>query len=73
MAEAEVQAAEANLERRRITAPLDAVVVELSRHEGEWAQVGDPVMRLVRIDRLRVEGFLNAKDYRAVGNSRPAR
>jgi multidrug resistance efflux pump len=63
VAEAELEAAKVNLEHRRIAAPLDAVVVELSRHEGEWAQVGDPVMRLVRIDRLRVEGFLNAKDY----------
>ena len=64
VAEAELQAAEVNLQHRRITAPLDAVVVELSRHEGEWVQAGDPIMRLVRIDRLRVEGFLNAKDYR---------
>ncbi|MBU4273135.1 MAG: HlyD family efflux transporter periplasmic adaptor subunit [Planctomycetes bacterium] len=65
VSEAEVQAAAANLERYRITAPLDAVVVELSRHEGEWVQPGDPVMRLVRVDRLRVEGFLNAQDHRA--------
>ncbi len=65
VSEAELKAAEAKLERRRIAAPLDAVVVELTRHEGEWVQPGDPVMRLVRVDRLRVEGFLNARDYRA--------
>ncbi|MCD4727859.1 MAG: HlyD family efflux transporter periplasmic adaptor subunit [Pirellulales bacterium] len=64
VSEAEVQAAAANLERYRITAPLDAVVVELARHEGEWVQPGDPVMRLVRVDRLRVEGFLNAQNHR---------
>jgi len=64
VADAEVQAAAVNLARRRLTAPLDAVVVELTKHEGEWAQAGDPVMRVVRIDRLRVEGFLNGKDYR---------
>jgi multidrug efflux pump subunit AcrA (membrane-fusion protein) len=64
VADAELKAAAANLERRRIIAPLDAVIVELTKHEGEWVQAGDPVLRLVRIDRLRVEGFLNAKDYR---------
>ena len=64
VSEAELEAAEANLERRRLIAPLDAVVVELTRHEGEWVQAGDPVMRLVRVDLLRVEGFLNAKNYR---------
>ena len=64
VSEAELQAATANLDRRRLIAPLDAVVVELSRHEGEWVQPGDPVMRLVRVDLLRVEGFLNAKNHR---------
>ena len=65
VSEAELKAAEANLEHRRLLAPLDAVVVELSRHEGEWVAAGDPVMRLVRVDLLRVEGYLNAKEYRA--------
>ena len=63
VSEAELQAAEAKLKQYRLTAPLDAVVVELSRHEGEWVQPGDPVMRLVRLDRLRVEGFLNIKNH----------
>lgn len=65
VSEAELKSAEAKLEHRRLLAPLDAVVVELSRHEGEWVAAGDPVMRLVRVDLLRVEGYLNAKDYRA--------
>jgi len=65
VSEAELHANKVNLERRKLTAPLDAVVVELARHEGEWVQAGEPVMRLVRVDRLRVEGFLNAKDFRA--------
>jgi multidrug efflux pump subunit AcrA (membrane-fusion protein) len=60
---AELKAAEVNIERRRITAPLNAVVVELSRHEGEWVQPGDPVMRLVRVDLLRVEGFVRATEH----------
>ena len=65
VSEAEVKAASSNLDRRQIIAPLDAVVVELSHHVGEWVQPGDPVMRLVRVDRLRVEGFLNAQNHRA--------
>jgi multidrug efflux pump subunit AcrA (membrane-fusion protein) len=63
VSEAELAAAEAGVKRRKITAVLDAVVVELSRHEGEWVQAGDPVMRLVRVDRLRVQGYLNAKNH----------
>ena len=73
MAEAELHAAEANIERRQIVAPswfdraghpLDAVVVELTQHVGQWVQIGEPVMRLVRMDRLRVNGVLNASEYR---------
>ena len=63
VAKAELEAANVNIEHRRIIAPLDAVVVELSRHEGEWVQAGDPVMRLVPLDLLRVEGFLRAKEH----------
>jgi multidrug efflux pump subunit AcrA (membrane-fusion protein) len=65
VADAELKAAAANIERRRLVAPLDGVVVELARHRGEWVQPGDTVMRLVRVDLLRVEGFLNAKDFHA--------
>jgi multidrug efflux pump subunit AcrA (membrane-fusion protein) len=64
VSEAELQAARANVERRRLISTLDAVVIELARREGEWVQPGDTVMRVVRVDVLRVEGFLNAKNYR---------
>ncbi len=64
VAKAELAANKTNLDRRQLLAPLDAVVIELTKHEGEWAQKGEPIMRVVRMDRLRVEGFLNAKDFR---------
>lgn len=49
------------LERRTIASPLKGMVVELQRRRGEWVQPGDTVARIVRLDRLRVEGFLAAK------------
>jgi multidrug efflux pump subunit AcrA (membrane-fusion protein) len=64
VSEAELRAAKANIDRRQIVSPLDAMVVELTRREGEWVQPGDTVMRLVRIDLLRVQGFLSSKEYR---------
>lgn len=58
----EAQAAAAGLEvqRRRILSPLDGVVVKIYKRGGEWVQPGDPVVHLVRMDRLRVEGMLPA-------------
>jgi multidrug efflux pump subunit AcrA (membrane-fusion protein) len=63
VANAELEAAKADVEHRRLIAPLDAEVIELSRHVGEWVQAGDPVMRLLRLDKLRVQGLLTAKKY----------
>jgi macrolide-specific efflux system membrane fusion protein len=59
---AESAAADTAIERRRIRAPLTGLVVEVLRHRGEWVQPGEPVLRIVRIDRLRVEGFVDAAE-----------
>ncbi len=37
--------------------------MKVYRHLGEWVAPGDPVVRIVRVDRLRLEAFLNAKDF----------
>jgi macrolide-specific efflux system membrane fusion protein len=58
------RAAQEQLARRTITAPLAGVVVEVFRRRGEWVQPGETVARIVRMDRLRAEGFLAAKHAR---------
>ena len=60
---AEMDASQENIDRRQIKAPLDGVVVDLKHHEGEWVQPGDTVLRILRVDRLRIEGFLKASQY----------
>jgi macrolide-specific efflux system membrane fusion protein len=60
---AEMDAAQENIDRRQIKAPLGGVVVDLKHHEGEWLQPGDTVLRILRVDRLRIEGFLKASEY----------
>lgn len=62
-AEAQVEVVENELRRREIKAPFDGVVLTLYRHENEWVRPGDPILRLVRMDRLRVETFLSADRY----------
>ncbi|TWU31545.1 HlyD family efflux transporter periplasmic adaptor subunit [Novipirellula artificiosorum] len=51
------EVASLTLQQHLIVAPFDAVVVEVLRHQGEWVQAGDPVIRLVRLSRLRAEGY----------------
>jgi macrolide-specific efflux system membrane fusion protein len=60
--ENEVQSASYNVERRQIVSPIAGVVVQVKRHKGEWVQLGETIIRVVRMDRLRAEAFLNARD-----------
>jgi RND family efflux transporter MFP subunit len=59
--ESEHKIASEQLERRTILAPLRGMIVEVLRRRGEWVQPGDTVVRIVRLDRLKAEGFLPAK------------
>ncbi len=63
VAAAELKAAVTDRDHRRITSAQDGEVVELSRHVGEWVQAGDPLMRVVRLDKLRVDAIFNARNY----------
>lgn len=59
---ADIEAAELALERRKVQSPLPGLVVEIYKRRGEWVQAGEPLLRLVRMDRLRVEGFLRVHE-----------
>src|SRR5205814_4283550 len=56
--DSEHKIASEQLERRTIAAPFRGMVVEVLRRRGEWVQPGDSVVRIVRLDRLKAEGFL---------------
>jgi len=51
-----------NLDRRKIVAPLSGMVVQVHRRRGEWVEPGENVVRIIRLDRLRAEGFVNVQD-----------
>lgn len=53
--------AKLQLARRGLRSPLDGEVAEVFRHHGEWLEPGQRVMRIVRLDRLKVEGFVDSR------------
>lgn len=69
--ENEVAAAIRAVERRHILAPLAGMVVQVDRRAGEWVEPGETVLRMLRIDRLRAEGFVHADDATAELVGRP--
>lgn len=71
--EADLELAEHNIQKRRIAAPVAGFVSEIHRHGGEWVQPGQTVLRLLRLDRLRAEGLVDAKVVSGNLKGRPAR
>ena len=57
-----VETAVNNVAHRRIISPLGGMVVQIKRQRGEWVQPGDVVVRVLRLDRLRAEAFVNAHE-----------
>ncbi len=60
--QAAVKSAEDAVARRQILSPLDGVIVTIFHEKGEWVAAGEAVLEVVRVDRLRVEGFVNATE-----------
>src|SRR4051812_47925568 len=60
--EAELNAAKAQITRRRIAAPFDGVIVQIYARKGEWAEPGQKALRIVNVDKLKAEGFIPAEE-----------
>jgi RND family efflux transporter MFP subunit len=61
-AESQLQLSKALVAAREITSPHDGVVVEIYKNTGEAIMVGSPIFKVVKVDRMRVTGYLNAGD-----------
>jgi RND family efflux transporter MFP subunit len=69
----DLELAERKVERRRILSPLDGVLVKVYRRPGEWVEPGEAVLRVVRINPLRAEAFVDAKRLKGDLTNRPVR
>ncbi len=59
----ELEASELEIERRKIKSPLDGLVVQIKKQEGEWVNPGDTVMVVLHMQHLFVEGYVNAANW----------
>ncbi len=56
--------AEFELTRRKVTAPATGFIEARIAQLGEWVQPGTPIATLIQMDRLRVEGDVDALTYK---------
>lgn len=60
-AENDQNVAEELIARHRIVAPVSGTVVSVSKRQGEWVEPGAEMLQVVSLERLRIEGFINAE------------
>lgn len=49
-----------SVERHKVVSQIDGLVFERFREGGEWVTAGEKIMRIARIDRLRVQGHVKS-------------
>ncbi len=59
--------------RHQLAAPAAGVVVSVEKRAGEWVEPGTDLLRIVRIDQLRVEGFISSAEAAPLLVGRSAR
>jgi biotin carboxyl carrier protein len=60
----DVEAADDAIRRRHLIAPIPGTIVELTPHIGEWLKPGDPVLKIVNLEILKIEGYVNIDHFR---------
>ena len=68
-----IRIAAKHVQQRDVVAPIDGMVVQLFRKPGEWLNEGEPIVRIIKINPLRVEAFVDGSKYGANLYGRPAR
>jgi multidrug efflux pump subunit AcrA (membrane-fusion protein) len=68
--QAALRVAEIAVEDAESAAPFTGTIVKQLKYEGEWAEQGDVILRMVRMDKLMLQGIVNVKDispYKVTG------
>ncbi len=60
---AAVDAAQDDIDRRKILAPLAGEIVKVHQKRGQWLNPGDPIVQVVDLGTLRVSASLSSKEF----------
>lgn len=53
-----VKASQVKLDLYKVIAPYDGIIVQRLRDQGEWIRSGEPILRLVHLNEMKVETFV---------------
>ena len=63
VAKARVNAADVAIEDRKLVSPIDGVIDDVMKNEGEWLREGDEILKIVRYDKVQINGSIPANRY----------
>ncbi|MEM8733740.1 MAG: HlyD family efflux transporter periplasmic adaptor subunit [Planctomycetota bacterium] len=58
--EKEGKLAETRVALAQMISPCEGMVVEIAKRPGEWAEIGEPMLRIIGLKKLRVEAFVDS-------------
>ena len=58
-----VNATKDSIARHELRSTLDGIVFEVLKDKGEWVQAGETVVRVARMDKLRIQGSVDSTKY----------
>ena len=62
LAQVDLERARMQLEMHEVVSPIDGIVVQLVRQEGESVQELDPILQVIGADRVKVEGEIDIRE-----------
>jgi multidrug resistance efflux pump len=66
LAQKDIDIARSQLRKTQVLSPAGGMVVAVKSEPGEWVEPSQTLITVVRVDRLRVEGFVKAETARLV-------
>ena len=61
--QAAVSIAQTRLEQHTVRTRVEGMVAEIDVQPGEWVEAGEPIVRILSLDPIRVEGFVDGKTH----------
>lgn len=71
LAHSDIKLAQSQLRKTQVLAPVDGMVVSIESHAGEWVEPSQTLAKIVRVDQLRIEGFVPAASARLIKSGMP--
>ncbi|MEM9412041.1 MAG: HlyD family secretion protein, partial [Planctomycetota bacterium] len=62
--EVAVNAARDSIDRHAIKSPINGIVYEVAKDTGEWVTAGESVIKIARMDRIRISTTVDGNQYR---------